>query len=241
MPTLADVAAFLDELLAAARYPGDENGIYLPSQTLVARLGLALEPLSGLAAWVQQEELDALFLHRPWRLAPEALPAEVGVLAYHLAFDEGLTLGMNPWLAEELGMSGLEPLGKKEGRTIGMLGRVPPAPFARVKTTVEGVFGGLEGALPNRGGEVARLAVVGAMSAALVEEAAVRGADLYVTGQFRPAARRAALETGVGVLEVGHARSERWGLTVLAKLLRERFAGLEVVLAPEDSLPRALD
>ena len=68
------------------------------------------------------------------------------------------------------------------------------------------------------------------MSDALVREADVRGADLYVTGQLRQPAEIAAVETGIGVIAVGHRRSEEWGLRAIAHVLQERWYELEVVL-----------
>jgi hypothetical protein len=41
----------------------------------------------------------------PGSCNPEQLEPDVGVISYHLAFDERLTLGFNPRLAEVLGMS----------------------------------------------------------------------------------------------------------------------------------------
>ena len=78
--------------------------------------------------------------------------------------------------------------------------------------------------------EVKRVAVVGAMTDALVREAASRGADLYVTGQFRQPARNAVIETGINVIVVGHRRSELWGLRALAGVVRERWFRLEVII-----------
>lgn len=72
--------------------------------------------------------------------------------------------------------------------------------------------------------------MVGAMRPALVYEAAERGAQVYLTGQYRKGAAKAAAETGVSVFEIGHERSEVWGLKTLATTLRKRFADLGVVL-----------
>ncbi|MDQ3398737.1 MAG: Nif3-like dinuclear metal center hexameric protein [Deinococcota bacterium] len=229
MITLAETGSFLDGFFGVALYRNEPDGSYLPSQRPIRRLGLALEPFPGLGEWVRGERLDALFLHRPWGLEKTQPPPDVGVLAYHLPFDETLTLGMNARLAGVLSMTGLMPLGKKDGRVIGMLGDVPNSGFQNFRAVVEGVFGGLETVVTGRG-EVARVAVVGAMTEALVLEAAERGADVYITGQFRQPAERAVLATGIAVIEVGHERSERWGLRALAGVLRERWAGLEVIV-----------
>ena len=66
-----------------------------------------------------------------------------------------------------------------------------------------------------------------AMTKKLVFEAAARGADLYITGQWRAHAEEAVRETGIGVITVGHERSEMWGLKLLARLLEEEFVGLK--------------
>jgi putative NIF3 family GTP cyclohydrolase 1 type 2 len=70
------------------------------------------------------------------------------------------------------------------------------------------------------------------MTDALIREAAVRGVDLYITGQLRQPAAAAVEETGIRVIVVGHRRSEDWGLRSLAGVLRDRYFNLEVVLPP---------
>ncbi len=228
---LDDLARFLDRLLAVERFGDDQGGVYRASDRRVRRLGLALEPWPGLTEWVARERLDALFLHRPWRLPP-AGPGDVGVLAYHLAFDERLTTGYNPRLAEVLGMTGLEVLGRKEGRPLGMLGAVPAQEFAHFAGVVTEVFGGNDAVHAGEQREIGRVAIVGAMTEALVREAAGRGVQCYVTGQWRRPAARAVEETGIGVVAVGHRRAEEWGLRALAAILEERWAGLVCRVRP---------
>jgi putative NIF3 family GTP cyclohydrolase 1 type 2 len=79
-----------------------------------------------------------------------------------------------------------------------------------------------------RTGLIDRIAVVGAMTDALVRAAAEKGAGLYITGQLRAPARRAIDETGILAVAIGHQRSEEHGLTLLAALLARRFPGLHV-------------
>lgn len=238
-PTLDALAAFLDDQLGAATYPPDERGgVFRPPAPAgnalrrpLARLGLALEPWPGLRAWALDEGLDALFLHRPWRLRPDALRPAVGVLYAHLPFDDHLTTSDNAPLATALGFRTREVLGMKDGRRIGMLGDVEPRPAADALAYVTAVFGGTEAVvLPDPDRPVARVAVVGAMNDALVREAAARGVGLYVTGQLRQPARAAVAETGMAVAAVGHARSERWGLGALAAIIRDRWPALAVVV-----------
>jgi putative NIF3 family GTP cyclohydrolase 1 type 2 len=219
-------------VLGAEEVAGIDHGARRDPARPVARLGLALEPWDGLGAWARAERLDAVFLHRPWGLAPGALPPGTGLLASHRPFDERLTTGFNPALAARLGMTGLESLGEREGRPPGMLGAVEPQTFGDLLARVREEFGGVEAVQPPRGGEVARVAAVNAMTDALVREAAERGADAYLTGVVRAPARAAVAETGIGVVAVGHRRAEEWGLRELARLFRERWPGLEAATWP---------
>lgn len=231
MIRLDDVVRFLDHFFAIHLYSQEERGgVYLPSTRPICRLGLALEPWAQLPQWVEQQRLDALFLHRPWKLQLGQLNQEIGVVSYHLAFDERLTLSFNPRLAQVLCMSSLSPLGDKQGRAIGMIGDIPTRSFTSYCSYINEVFGGQESAQIGIKTEISRLAVVGAMNEALVREAAVRGADLYITGQLRQPALIALMETGISVIAVGHRRSEEWGLLALANVLRERWYELQVVL-----------
>ena len=247
----APLQRLCDDLLCARRFDGldDPHGMFLPSDRRdVRRLGLALEPWPGLSAWVEAERLDLLFIHRPWRLTEaqrHALAADgVGVLAYHLAFDERLTTGLNPALAAACGWSEPETLGHKDGRPLGMVcGLTEERAFGAEAQRLQEQFGGLEQVAPPAGGPgaiIARVAVVGAMTDALVRAAHAAGAGLYATGQWRQPARAAVRETGIGVVAIGHRRSEEWGLRALARLLRARASvqGVELaaVIAPRDPL-----
>lgn len=234
MIILENIAQFLDTFFAVNRFGEEERGgIYHHSSKPVCRLGLALEPGMQLTNWAQEQQIDALFLHRPWKLEAGQLASDIGILAYHLAFDERLTLGFNPRLAEVFGMSELEVLGEKEGRPIGMVGNISIEKFSIFCEHLKEVFGGTEEILAGTQSDLHRVAVVGAMTDALVREAALRGAEIYITGQLRKPALSAVKEAGIAVVAVGHRRCEEWGLRALAGVLRERWVELEVILYPE--------
>ena len=232
MLSLDELAQFLNQYFAVHRFGDDQGGVYRPSTRPIRRIGLALESWTQLSQWASHRHLDALFLHRPWKLEPDQLEPDVGVVSYHLAFDERLTLGFNPRLADALRIEAIEVLGEKQGRPIGMMGEIPAQSFGTYRRYIEEVFGGQDKAHPGGCEKVSRVAIVGAMTDALVREAVSRGANLYITGQLRKPAEEAVLETGIGVIAVGHRRSEEWGLRALAGVMRERWAGLKVILPP---------
>jgi putative NIF3 family GTP cyclohydrolase 1 type 2 len=240
--SITDISDFLHNQLAVGRYPVDEQGgIYRPGTRPVARLGLALEPFPGLADWVEQEQLDALWLHRPWHLNTKSLPADMGVLYHHLPFDETLTIGYCEPLASQLDATGkLEPIGYKQAttktgeplpkRAIGMLLDINGQEFDECLDHVKDLLGNYDRAEAGRQVDVDRIAVVGAMTDELVREAAERGANVYLTGQYRKPAQDAVNDTGMAVIAVGHRRSEEWGLRALAALLRAEWPELTVVV-----------
>lgn len=224
---LSALAATIERITHAQLFTGQPPSVFVPSDREVRRLGLALEPSAAAVERVRSEALDALFLHRPWNLA--GLPAGIGVLASHLPFDERLTIGFNPDLAEALGVSAIEVLGTKDGRPLGMVGDFDRGSFARLIERITAEFGAPEAVEPGSAA-IRRIAAVGAMTDALVREAAERGADVYITGQMRVPAGAAVEETGVAVVAVGHRRSEVWGLHLLARLLRDEWPELHTII-----------
>jgi putative NIF3 family GTP cyclohydrolase 1 type 2 len=186
-----------------------------------------------LAEWIASEEIDALIVHRPWGL-PERLPGDPSVLAYHLAFDERLTIGLNPILAARLGMESIEPLGEKQGRPIGMIGSVPEQRLAEFGVLLGRTLG-TEVSLRGDDRPVRRAAIVGAMWPELILDAGRRGADVYVTGTLRSRSLAAVAETGIAVAVVGHRAPELWGLRMLGRSIAEAFPAIRVVVREEEA------
>jgi putative NIF3 family GTP cyclohydrolase 1 type 2 len=231
MPTLSQIAAFLDKQLNTHLYPNEQNGIVLPSQKQVLCLGLALEPWYEMNDWVTTEKLDGLFLHRPWKLNKASFPPGIGVLAYHLPFDEQLTIGYNVLLAQQLHMQQVQPFGEKENRPLGMIGEIREQTFSQFKQLVQDIFGSPEEWHQGKFTAITKVAAVGAMTDILIRRAAEKGAQVYITGQFRKPARQAVIETGIHVLAAGHRNSEIGGLHMLASLLQQQWPSLQIVPA----------
>ncbi len=236
--TLADIASFLDEAFLVGRFPDDPHGVVVPSARPIQRIGLAREPWPGMRAWSIAEGIDALWLHRPFRLSTEDVPANVGVLAHHLAFDAALTFAESPRLAVALGMRGYTPFSPLDGIPRGMVGDIAPTAPDDLVTRLTDIFGFSPTSLSGpRQTTLARIVVASALSPILVHEAAAEGVHGYLTGQYRPSAKLALQTTGLVLITIGHASGEQWGLRALAGMLRERWAMFTVVLAPEPLPP----
>ncbi|WNG47525.1 NGG1p interacting factor NIF3 [Archangium minus] len=232
LPALGEVVEYIDHSLGASAETGERTRVVLARAEPVGSLGLALEPWAELAEWGHTERLDALFLHRHWRLDTESLPSGLGVIANHAPFDERLGLGFNRPLAEALGLGSLVPFGERAGQSLGMVGSLSPLSSGELVQRLEQLFGAVEDVVPGSAGQVDRIAVARAMNDGLVREAAGLGATVYVTGQLRVPAQRALADTGMFAIALGHARSEHWSLKLLVQLLRERWPLLRTVIAP---------
>lgn len=184
------------------------------------RLALALEPADlppGL-------EADALFLHRSRRIE-DGWPG-LGVLGAHDGFDEHLTTGPNRRLAARLGWDDVQEV-THEGRPVGLLATAPQASWSELQAALHAELGGEDTSWPPPGPFSPRLALMNAMNSARLAQVAQLGARVYLTGQLRPSAVAAAREQGLGVVALGHRRTELWGLHQLARELRSACPGLQ--------------
>lgn len=159
-----------------------------------------------------------------------ALAPGAGVLAYHRPFDACMTPEHNPRAALLLGMRDVERVYAGDGSEIGQAGAVDVPSYADFRRVTTSQFGDVEAELPAQR-SVQRVAVMGAMTDALVRDAHERGVDVYVTGQLRAPGRAAAIACGIGVIAVGHERWERWALRELAGLVRARWPNVETAVA----------
>jgi putative NIF3 family GTP cyclohydrolase 1 type 2 len=230
MLKVQNLVGFIDALLRVEEQPDDPAGVYTASDAEIKRLGLMLEPTADISECIAANSLNALFLHRPWKLHQQDLTVNFGVIAYHRAFDNLLGVCFNPFLANDLQIHNVEEFAYKDGSPLGMVGDVETQTWEETVAKIEAQFDGYEAVTKPQNTTVKRIAVVGAMNDATVREAVERGADIYLTGQMRVPAKQAVAETGIGVITTGHARGELWGLHKLAFLLEQEFPELETLV-----------
>lgn len=213
--TLTDFARWLQAEL------GEPEPLRRDGPAEVRRLALALEP----ADLPPTLEADALFLHRSRRVG-DGWPG-LGVLAAHDGFDTGLTTGPNYRLARALGWTDVEEV-VWEGRVVGISAAPPQRGWASFRAALHAELGGEDASWPPQppSGSL-RLSLMNAMNPALIEHVVGLGVRVYLTGQLRPSAVGAAREHGLGVVALGHRRTELWGLRRLARELEGAFPGLE--------------
>ncbi|GGM12906.1 Nif3-like dinuclear metal center hexameric protein [Deinococcus aerophilus] len=213
-PTLRELAAWLHAEFGEAQ-PLKRGG-----RSAVERLALALEPDDLPPAL----EADALFLHRSRRLG-EGWPG-LGVLGVHDGFDLALTTGPNRRLARVLDWRDVREVVWR-GELKGLVAAPPQTSWDAVRAALHAELGGEDSSWPpNPGPQPLRVALMNAMNPELIEHVADLGVGVYLTGQLRPSASVAAQARGLGVVALGHRRTEIWGLRQLAHELQTQFPGL---------------
>lgn len=232
MPNLADIAGFLNLVLDLDSFPAEErNVIYASSARSIRRLGFALEPWSTLPSWLEHEELDAIFLHRHNNLDRDELPQGRGVLACGLPFDERLTLGFVPRLADILGLRSRSPMGDRNSRPIGMIGELPKMQtVSQWKRVLTDMYGGIDDTWSFGNDEIIRIAIANTITPALVQEAANRDVQAFITPQLREQAQSNCKTATMTAFGVGQKRVELWGLRALSGMIRERWSGVRTAI-----------
>ncbi|OLV15801.1 Nif3-like dinuclear metal center hexameric protein [Deinococcus marmoris] len=217
-PTLHELADWLRAEFGEAQ-PLKRDG---PPE--VRKLALALEP----ADLPPEVDADALFVHRSLRVG-ERWPG-LGVLGVHDGFDLALTTGPNHRLARTLGWRDVQEVVWK-GELKGITATPPQQSWDELRAALHAELGGEDSSWPpaDTSGPL-RVALMNAMNPGLIEHVADGGVRVYLTGQLRPSASAAAHARGMGVIALGHRRSEEWGLRRLADELRSAFAGLQTAV-----------
>ncbi|MDV6374963.1 Nif3-like dinuclear metal center hexameric protein [Deinococcus arenicola] len=214
-PTLQDLADWL-----RAEF-GEQQPLKRAGPSVVRRLALALEP----ANLPPTLDADALFIHRSLRVG-ERWPG-LGVLGVHDGFDLALTTGPNVRLARTLGWRDVREVVWK-GELKGITATPPQDGWAELQAALHAELGGEDSSWPPaEAAAPLRLALMNAMNPGLIEHVAAGGVRVYLTGQLRLSASAAAHAHGLGVIALGHRRTEEWGLRRLAQELWAAFPGLE--------------
>ena len=244
MPSLADVADFLDTTLnisAIPDYPAAVNGVQLANTGAIDRVAAAVdfssETVSGAIAVGAQLLLvhhgmfwggvQALTGHRHRRLHA-LITHDVAVYAAHLPLDVHPSLGNNALLARLLELEPRGGFAKYQSIDVGLSGtsNVPTRLLAEKARALAEQYGGQLVATPFAADRVTRAwgicSGAGADSATL-REAAAKGLDTLVVGEGPHHTAVEARELEIVVLYAGHYATETLGVRALGDMLAGRF------------------
>nr|WP_212746419.1 Nif3-like dinuclear metal center hexameric protein [Limnobacter alexandrii] len=233
----------LRELLDQARMSDYcPNGLQLEGRPQIQRLLTGVTASKALLELAVELNADAVLVHHGlmWKGDPQvitgfrkerlqlALAHDLNVFAYHLPLDKHPELGNNAQLGKMLGWPSTRVAGEKGLIHVGEL--VQPVPLGDLVKQVGTVLGHRVQVEGNNDPErlVDTVAWCTGGAPGYVEEAALQGADLYLTGELSEPAVHVARECNVSLLGAGHHATERCGVKALGEWIAQRY-GIEVM------------
>ena len=234
----------------------DRSGLQVASgRSEVTRLAVCLDPTPASVRRALDAGADCILSHHPLSLSPDLpcrldsyhealrllLCADVPLYAAHTTLDVNSS-GPAAWLADELKLGNRAVLEVVAPPTApgglpmgyGLAGDLPEAlEFAAFNTLLSrllGFEGGtMCGPVPPR---VERVAYCTGSGSSLWQEALDAGAQLFITGDVK---YHTALDTRIGILDVGHHSLEEEMMRRMGLELAAMFAGVDVIFVASAS------
>ena len=245
MPTLSEIAEYLDDLLritAIPDYPNAVNGIQVDSDDDIVRIAAAVDARERTIREAVGAGANLLLVHhglfwggvRPLRgpalrRVDALITGRLALYSAHLPLDAHPTLGNNVLLARELGLTPAFGFARHHTIDIGVGGdsNVPTAGIIARATEFAQRYGGSVRHTPSEQGRATRrwaICTGAGASHDTLEEAALRSVDTLIVGEGPHWTAIDAEESGIVVIYAGHYATETLGVQALAADLSARFA-----------------
>lgn len=215
------------------------NGLQVEGRPVVRRLVTGVTASLEFLERAIAANADAVLVHHGlfWKGDPQilsgfrknrlarVLAADLNVYAYHLPLDVHPEMGNNVQLGLRLGWQATERVGEKGLVCVGS-----PQQSLTVEQWCERIraaFGRHVECIGDPARTVSRVAWCTGGAASYVEQAALAGADVFLTGELSEPAVHVARETGCVLLGAGHHATERGGVQAVGERLQREY-GLDV-------------
>ncbi len=246
---LRDVVAYLDTTFEISRFKDfGLNGLQVEGAPEVDTIVTGVSANQALFDRAIELGADLIVVHHGllWgggiarvtgpvaRRLRQLLANDVSLAGYHLPMDKHARLGNNTGLADAIGLTlaGREAFGDVRGIALGLAGTWPqPLPrdeaIARITAGVLGTRAA-PFVFPYGPDTVRKVGLCTGAAGDLVEDAALAGCDLYLTGELAERSAELARELQITLVAAGHYATEVYGPQRVADELRMQFPSLSV-------------
>lgn len=245
MPTLSDIAQYLDDLLRITEipdYPNAVNGVQVDSDDTIVRIAAAVDARERTIRESVAAGANLLLVHHglfwggvrplrgPARRRVDALiTGRLALYSAHLPLDAHPVFGNNVLLARELGLTPTFGFARHHTIDIGVGGdaNMPTAELlARATEFAQRYGGSVRHTSCERGRATRRWAICTGAGAShdTLAEAQLRGVDTLIVGEGPHWTAIDAEELGIVVIYAGHYATETLGVQALAGDLSAKFA-----------------
>jgi dinuclear metal center YbgI/SA1388 family protein len=241
---LAEIAAFLDDVLQIASipdYPGALNGVQLANRGEIDRIATAVDFSSAAISGAVDSRARLLIVHHGmfwggpqpivghrYARVRTLIEHDIAVYSAHLPLDMHPQLGNNALLATKLGLEATGGFASFQGISIGLSGRsdVPTQLLADRAAELSRTFGGTLVSTPFDPDRTTRawgLCTGAGVDSSTLREANERGLDTIIVGEGPHHTAVEARELGIVVLYAGHYATETLGVRALGEAVATRF------------------
>lgn len=152
----------------------------------------------------------------------------ISLLAYHLPLDAHPIVGNNAQLAQALGWQLNEALYPQEKMPVGNIVNLTlPISPVDLSNQLTQILGRVPLHLSGNNALLQRIGICTGGAQDMIEQAAMRGCDAYISGEVSERTTHAAQELGIDYFACGHHATERGGIKALGNYIFQQF-GLAV-------------
>jgi len=229
--TPVDLAAQLDALLQVSAFNDYcPNGLQVDAAQAITHIVTGVTASEALIDAAIAANAQAILVHHGyfWKGEPAPLTGMKGarvrkllqqgisLLAYHLPLDAHTELGNNAQLAKALGWMLDEPLYPEEKHPIGNIANLAtPITPTQLSEQLATVLGRTPLHLAGGNQTIKRVGICTGGAQDMLEQAANRGCDTFISGEVSERTTHIASELGIEYFAAGHHATERGGVQAL--------------------------
>jgi dinuclear metal center YbgI/SA1388 family protein len=213
------------------------NGLQVEGKLDIHKAAVAVSASLDTIEQAVLADVDALIVHHGlfWERDPYPLidvkktkielllKNGISLFAYHLPLDAHQEIGNNWKAARDLGWENLQPFGEYNGTEIGVSGTFASKTIDKFVAEIENYYG--HAATTALGGSqtISSCALISGGAYKELPQAAAKGFDCFITGNFDEPAWNMAHEKKIHFLALGHTATEKIGPKALGNHLSEVF------------------
>ena len=214
------------------------NGLQVEGVQSISKLITGVTACQAFIDRAVEEGADAILVHHgffwkgedptvvgmKYRRLRKLIENGVNLIAYHLPLDAHPTLGNNALLADQLNIEitgGLEPGNPYSVGNIGRLNK--PLSAERFGLVVAEALGREPQVVEGGDHLIHTIAWCTGSAQDYIEQAAMAGADAYLSGEISEPTVHSARELGVHYIAAGHHATERYGVQGVGEYLAKQF------------------
>ncbi|QUX96075.1 Nif3-like dinuclear metal center hexameric protein [Marinomonas sp. CT5] len=248
----SDFELLLNKILSPSRFKDyAPNGLQVEGKKEINRVVTGVTASQALIDAAVDYNADAVFVHHgyfwknedprivgmKYRRIAALIKNDINLYGYHLPLDAHPTLGNNAGLADALGL--MNRVGLQAGvpieEAIGVVGELAePVTSEQFKKMVESAVGREVLFECVNEQKIQRVALCTGGAQGYIEQAAMMGADVFITGEVSEQTIHIAREMEIHFIAAGHHATERFGARSMADYLANEF-GLDAVFIDVDS------